>query len=603
MKRTLLVLLALALSLPGSLLLQPSAYAVTASDWQAGNIIGDSVFANKDAMTVAQIQTWLDARLANCDYYGTQPANRTGGIDYDGNGVITRAEYGRYKGNPAPFTCLNMYYETPKTTPGAGTPASNYGTSTIPAGAKSAAQLIYDAAQAYNISPKVLLVKLGTESGGPLTSDVWPYKVQYTYAMGAHCPDSGPNGAANCDANYAGFSLQMREAAKLLRWYLDNMTADWWAYKRPYATNNILWNVTETGCGGSTVYIQNKATAALYTYTPYQPNAAALSNLYGSGDGCSAYGNRNFWRVYSDWFGSTYDTIYNGVDYGAVFDPAYYLNQYSDLRTALGNNSALALWHFVTYGMKEGRQGSAEFNLTSYKNRYADLRTAFRANLAQYYLHYMRTGKSEGRVATGVQTPTPITSYGGVQYSSVYDYSSYLSNNSDLAKLFVDDDVGALIHFIKYGMKEGRISSTGFNLNSYRSLNPDLRLLYGSNYEQYYLHYIHYGKSEGRSSTGTGFVGTSSLGGVNYSSVYDYSFYTSSYSDLSSIFGPSKNDTAALSHFIAYGMQEGRQGSSAFNVQIYKNNYPDLRAAFGNNLKAYYLHYINYGKKEGRIAI
>ena len=54
------------------------------------------------------------------------------------------------------------------------------------------------------------------------------------------------------------------------------------------------------------MYIQNQATANLYIYTPYQPNAAALNNLFGSGDGCSAYGNRNFWRLFSDWFGSTF---------------------------------------------------------------------------------------------------------------------------------------------------------------------------------------------------------------------------------------------------------------------------------------------------------
>ena len=37
---------------------------------------------------------------------------------------------------------------------------------------------------------------------------------------------------------------------------------------------------------------------------PYRPNAAALANLYGTGDACSAYGNRNFWRYFNDWFGN-----------------------------------------------------------------------------------------------------------------------------------------------------------------------------------------------------------------------------------------------------------------------------------------------------------
>ena len=42
-------------------------------------------------------------------------------------------------------------------------------------------------------------------------------------------------------------------------------------------TSNILWNVAESGCGSAPVTIQNTATASLYIYTPYQPNAAALA--------------------------------------------------------------------------------------------------------------------------------------------------------------------------------------------------------------------------------------------------------------------------------------------------------------------------------------
>ena len=50
--------------------------------------------------------------------------------------------------------------------------------------------------------------------------------------------------------------------------------------------------------GDIDVYVKNKATAALYTYTPYQPNEAALNNMYGLGDRCSAYGNRNFYNMF-----------------------------------------------------------------------------------------------------------------------------------------------------------------------------------------------------------------------------------------------------------------------------------------------------------------
>ncbi len=55
----------------------------------------------------------------------------------------------------------------------------------------------------------------------------------------------------------------------------------------------------------SNVNIVNLATAALYDYTPYQPNAAALAAGYGTGDSCSSYGNRNFYLYFNDWFGTT----------------------------------------------------------------------------------------------------------------------------------------------------------------------------------------------------------------------------------------------------------------------------------------------------------
>lgn len=303
------------------------ASAVTAADWKAGRIIDDGIFTNANDMSAADIQAFLNAKVPVCDSQGTKSVgyyyNATTGQPkfswFSGGSWVTttRAVFAQrysayYQTNISnlPFTCLKDYYEVPKTAAGPGLPASNAFGQPIPAGAVSAAQMIRNAAVKYNINPKVLLVKLHTESAGPLTTDDWPFQNQYLYAMGAHCPDSGPGGSANCNSNYAGFSIQIDEAAALLRWYLDSMTQSWWQYKKPYQTNSILWNVEPTSCGASNVYIETKATAALYTYTPYQPNQAALNNMYGTGDGCSAYGNRNFWRVYWDWFGNTIGSLW-----------------------------------------------------------------------------------------------------------------------------------------------------------------------------------------------------------------------------------------------------------------------------------------------------
>lgn len=306
---TFLTLVTILFSLVATVTLTTSdASAARKEDWVAGNILSDANFTDRNNMSIGEIQSFLDSKIGNCDIWGTERA-----VEYGSN--LTRAQYAASRGWAGPpYTCLNKYYEVPKTTPGGGLPANNYSNpGSAPAGAQSAAWIIKDAANRYNISPKVLLVKIATESSGPLTSDSWPLFSQYRYAMGSHCPDSGPNGSANCDPNYAGFSIQLYSAAELMRWYLDSMDQPWWSYKKPYQNNNILWNVVERGCGGSNVYIQNKATAALYTYTPYQPNQAALDNMYGLGDNCSAYGNRNFWRVFWDWFGPGRYTIMGGI--------------------------------------------------------------------------------------------------------------------------------------------------------------------------------------------------------------------------------------------------------------------------------------------------
>lgn len=292
MRRLISVLVLVSLLATSPFFSTTKANAVSASSWRAGRIIEDSYFTDTNSMSVQDIQNFLNSKNASCDSLGTKASEFGGG---------TRAQYGAAHGNPAPFTCLKDYYEVPKTEPGSSLPANNYGSTTIPDGAISAAQIIKNSADRHGISPRVLLVKLATESAGPLTSDEWPFLRQYTYAMGAHCPDSGPNNSPNCDPNYGGFSYQLDESAALLETYLKNMTQPWWTLKKPFQNNLIAWN-PDASCGSQNVFIENKSTAALYTYTPYQPNQAAL---YGSGDACSAYGNLNFWRVYSDWFGNS----------------------------------------------------------------------------------------------------------------------------------------------------------------------------------------------------------------------------------------------------------------------------------------------------------
>lgn len=195
--------------------------------------------------------------------------------------------------------------------------------------------------------------------------------------------------------------------------------------------------------------------------------------------------------------GPGYATVYQGVDYSRVYDYYYYISNNADVKLQFGDNNAAVLWHFVNYGMREGRQAKATFDVRSYKNAYSDLRLAFGNDLRKYYEHYIRWGYKENRVTTGVKTvKDPITKLDGVDYSKVYDFHYYQKKNADIKKAFGDDDIATLKHFVKYGMKEGRKASPKFDLKIYKKNNQDLVEKLGngkSSNEAYYLNYINEG--------------------------------------------------------------------------------------------------------------
>jgi hypothetical protein len=264
----------------GFLLNSQKSLAVSASDWKPGRIIDDVVFQNKQAMTVQQIQQFLDSKVPTCDRWGTLPM---------WSGGPSRAQWSADNGRDlAPYTCLKEYVENPTTKANNGADP----TISVPGGL-SAAQLIYNASQAQNINPQVFLVLLQKEQS--LVTDDWPYAKQFERATGNNCPDTAP-----CDPAYAWLSTQVNNAGAQFNYYVTHFSQ----YNYAPGWNNILYN-PNTACGRQSVFIENAFTAALYIYTPYVPNQAALDNMYGTGDGCSAYGNRNFWRLFNDWFGSS----------------------------------------------------------------------------------------------------------------------------------------------------------------------------------------------------------------------------------------------------------------------------------------------------------
>ena len=233
------------------------AQAAVASGFDPGNIISDPVFKDSGSMSAAEVQAFLESRNSGC---------------------------------AAGATCLEDYRETTVTRP--TSPGLCWEYTGRPQ--ERASEIIVRVAQACGINPQVLVVMLEKEQG--LVTATNPSAEKYRKALGYACPDTG----AGCDEKYFGFFNQLYSAARQFLVYANNPSVRRYRAGRD---NIVLWHPNQD-CGSSTVRIVNQATAGLYNYTPYQPNAAALGNLYGSGDACSAYGNRNFWRDFTDWFGN-----------------------------------------------------------------------------------------------------------------------------------------------------------------------------------------------------------------------------------------------------------------------------------------------------------
>ncbi|PZU46379.1 MAG: hypothetical protein DI566_07765 [Microbacterium sp.] len=232
----------------------PAVQAADAPAFDPGMIVSDENFYDGNALTVEQVQGFLVSR------------NRCG---------------------QGP-NCLAAYrQDTPSM------PANKYCTAMSGVRSESAASIIARVGRACGISQQAIIVILQKEQS--LITSTSPTQWGLDHAMGHACPDTAP-----CDPAFAGFFYQVYYGARQFQVYRSDKTYFNW-YKAN-AWNNIRFSPVSE-CGTGRVFIRNEATVGLYFYTPYQPNQAALDNLYGLGDVCSSYGNRNFWRLWTDWFG------------------------------------------------------------------------------------------------------------------------------------------------------------------------------------------------------------------------------------------------------------------------------------------------------------
>jgi hypothetical protein len=283
-----------------------------ADNFSPGRLIDNSVMRDTDTMSVSNIQSFLENELSEFGGCKQRHSESSHWMDF-GHDYRCLKNYQEDPTENMP-ECSEKYireefgfgsgdsrYEKAQTMCWWKGGRSNFNkddsnamntNDTLGSNGKSAAQLIKDVSDKHNINPQVILVLLQKEQS--LVGDSWPWIIQYQSATGFGCPDS-----SDCDPKYRGFYNQINQAAKFFKEIMEE-TRGYNIY--PPGENDVFYHPDDS-CGKSTVDIKNLATSALYNYTPYQPNQAALDNLYGTGNSCSTYGNRNFWRDFTDWFG------------------------------------------------------------------------------------------------------------------------------------------------------------------------------------------------------------------------------------------------------------------------------------------------------------
>lgn len=279
------------------------AQAITGSEFDPRYIISDSQFYDANAMTEAQIQAFLVQMVGYCSN----------------------------------SNCLADYRQTTTSRAADRTVCAAY----QGAANEKASTIIFKVQQACGISAKVLLVTLQKEQG--LLTNHAPTDSKLGRAMGYACPDSA--GGA-CDAQFYGFYNQMYKAAWQLKRY---SVPDRWGTYYPGPPLAISFHPDVARCGQVGIAIKNNATAALYNYTPYVPNAAALNNLGTTGDSCSSYGNRNFWHYYYSWFGNPIEVTPKAVTTITRISGVDRFDTSAKLTAALNTSSAATV--YIANGM------------------------------------------------------------------------------------------------------------------------------------------------------------------------------------------------------------------------------------------------------------
>ena len=345
-----------------------------------------------------------------------------------------------------------------------------------------------------------------------------------------------------------------------------------------------------------------------------------------------------------------------------VFDAGYYSEAHADLKAAYGNDEEELYNHFVQFGIAEGRQAHPAFDIKYYLAENSDLKAAFGKDYKKGMNHFVTTGYKEGR-KTAKPSNLGSTFYAKITSAKsnrnltvngtdvvIYDDNNDLTQiwqfvrQSDGSYKIISMKDGKSVLHVNNGSSasgaavsiSGDVSSTANRWYAYQNGNTfllkpqcaNLRALdvYNggtTNNTKLQIYTVDATPAQDFIVTkvaapteppaeedvplGDGITttteGSTGKCGVTISSeqkklVFDAVYYGNKYPDLKNAFG---SDAAKLyTHFLNYGISEGRQAHPAFDVQYYLSQSADLQEAFGKDYARALRHYITIGHTENR---
>lgn len=345
-----------------------------------------------------------------------------------------------------------------------------------------------------------------------------------------------------------------------------------------------------------------------------------------------------------------------------VFDAGYYSENYADLKAAYGNDEEELYNHFVQFGIAEGRQAHPAFDVKYYVNNNSDLKAAFGKDYKKALNHYVTCGYKEGR-KTAKPSNLGSTFYAKITSAKsdrnltadgtnvvIYDDNGsrnqiwqFVRQSDGSYKIISMKDGKSVLHVDNASTASGANVSISGDVSSaanrwyvYQNgetflLKPqcaDLRALdvqnggtaNGTRLQTYTVDatpaqdFIITKAAEPTDppaeedvQLGDGITssteGSTGKCGVTISAeqkklVFDAVYYAYAHPDLKNAFG---SDAAKLyTHFLNYGITEGRQAHPAFDVKYYLAQSADLQEAFGKDYAKALRHYINIGCNENR---